>query len=253
MSYNLDIRQSRTALLLGTEKLDKLRNSHVLIMGLGGVGGYAAEQLCRAGIGELTLADADVVNESNINRQIIALGSTIGKPKTDVLAQRLKDINPEIKLNLVTEFIKDELTAKLLDASQFDYVLDCIDTLAPKTFFIQEVMKRNIPMVSSMGAGGRLDPALVKLSDISKTYNDGLARMLRKRLHKIGIRTGFKAVFSPEPISGELIYEQSQNKNTNIGTISYMPAIFGLYMASAALRDLISDISADMLSANDLF
>jgi len=233
---------TRTILLVGEEKFNKLQNSHILIVGLGGVGGYAAEQLARAGIGELTIIDADVVNKSNLNRQIIALNSTIGKDKIDVVSKRLKGINSEIKINTFKTFISEENINDAIKPQQFDYVIDAIDTLMPKVELIKTSLMNNIPIVSSMGAGGRIDVEKVHISDIEDTYNCGLARMLRKRLHKIGIRTGFKAVFSSEKVNKEAIIEEtSRNKITNIGTISYMPGIFGMFCASVVLRALIED------------
>jgi len=230
---------SRTVLLVGEEKFNKLQNSHVLIVGLGGVGGYAVEQLARAGIGKLTIIDADVVNKSNLNRQIIALNSTIEKDKIEVISNRLKDINPDIKINAFKTFISEENVASILEKQSPDYVIDAIDTLMPKVELIKNCLEQNIPIVSSMGAGGRFDAEKIHITDISKTYNCGLARMLRKRLHKIGIRTGFKAVFSSEKVDKQsIIKEESRNKITNLGTISYMPGIFGMFCASVVLQDL---------------
>jgi len=231
---------SRTVLLLGEKSFKKLQNAHVLIVGLGGVGGYAAEQLARAGIGKLTLIDADTVNESNLNRQIIALHSTVGKNKTDILEIRLKDINPKIEVIKKQVFITHENIKTLMQDIKPDYVVDAVDTLMPKVNLINTCLKHNIPLVSSMGAGGRFNPEKVHIADIADTYNCGLARMLRKRLHKFGIRTGFKAVFSSEKVKPEhIILEESKNKKTNVGTISYMPAIFGLFCASVVIQDLI--------------
>ncbi len=231
---------SRTVLLLGEEGFKKLQNAHVLIVGLGGVGGYAAEQLARAGIGKLTLIDADIVNESNLNRQIIALHSTIGKNKTDILEARLKDINPELVLKTNRVFITHENIDALVQDIKPDYVVDAVDTLMPKVNLINTCLKYNIPLVSSMGAGGKFNPEKVHIADIADTYNCGLARMLRKRLHKFGIRTGFKAIFSSEKVKPEhIIIEESKNKKTNVGTISYMPAVFGLFCASVVIQDLI--------------
>lgn len=231
---------NRTVLLLGEEKFEKLQKAHVLIVGLGGVGGYAAEQIARAGIGKLTLIDSDIVNESNLNRQIIALHSTLGKNKTSILSNRLKDINPEISIQSENVFINEENIETVLQKTKPDYVIDAIDTLMPKVNLIKTCLKLNIPLVSSMGAGGRLNPEKVHISDISKTYNCGLARMLRKRLHKFNIRTGFKAVFSSEKVNRDVIIEEkSQNKKTNVGTVSYMPAIFGMFCASVVIQDLI--------------
>ncbi len=231
---------SRTVLLLGEEKFKKLQNAHVLIVGLGGVGGYAAEQIARTGTGKLTLIDADTVNETNLNRQIIANRSTIGKMKTDAFESRLKDINPDIEIIKKNIFITYENIEEILKNSKPDYVIDAIDTLMPKVNLIKSCLKLNIPIVSSMGAGGRLNPEKIHIADISKTYNCGLARMLRKRLHKFDIRTGFKAVFSSEKVERDVIIEEkSQNKKTNVGTISYMPAIFGMFCASVVIQDII--------------
>ncbi len=230
----------RSELLLGKQGLERLRNSNILIVGVGGVGAYAAEMLVRAGIGKMTIADSDTVSESNINRQLIALHSTVGRVKTDVLAERLKDINPELQLTVIPEYIKDEKTDEILDSEHFDYVVDAIDTLSPKLALIKGALDRNIPIVSSMGAGAKLDPTKMEICDISKTHHCPLAHMLRKRLHKMGIRRGFKAVFSAEPpIEGAMILCEERNKKSNVGTISYLPATFGIGCASVVIRDLI--------------
>ena len=213
------------------------------MVGVGGVGAYAAEMIARAGVGELTIADADVVGNSNINRQLVALHSTIGRQKCDVLAERLRDINPEIKLHTVNRFIKDDETDALLDSAKFDYIVDAIDTLSPKLALIKGALERNIPLVSSMGAGAKTDPTLMEIKDIAKTHHCPLAHMLRKRLHKIGINRGFRAVFSPEPIrEGAMILCEEQNKKSNVGTISYIPALFGIGCASVVVRDLIGEM-----------
>lgn len=233
---------TRTELLLEKENLLKLQSKHVLIVGLGGVGAYAAEQLCRAGIGEMTIIDADVVEESNLNRQLIALNSTIGIPKSDLVAQRLKDINPDIKLHIYQEFIRDERTDQILDAAAYDYVCDAIDSLSPKVFLIYQTLQHQYPLISAMGAGGKMDPALVQVVDIKKTYQCKLAFTVRKRLHHLGVRTGFKAVFSPEIVPEHAVIIDSNpaiNKLSVVGTISYMPAIFGCFMASEVIKDLI--------------
>jgi tRNA A37 threonylcarbamoyladenosine dehydratase len=236
----------RTELLLGSEKLEMLRNAHVLVVGVGGVGAYAAEMVVRAGIGELTIADADVVGLSNINRQLVALHSTVGKQKCEILAARLLDINPELKLHTVNRFIKDDETDALLDSAKFDYVVDAIDTLSPKLALIKGALDRGIPLVSSMGAGAKTDPTLMEIKDISKTHHCPLAHMLRKRLHKIGIKRGFRAVFSPEPIrEGAMILCEEQNKKSNVGTISYIPALFGIGCASVVIRDLIGEMGGN--------
>lgn len=233
----------RTELLLGEEKLGLLRDANVLVVGLGGVGAYAAEMIARAGVGSITIADADVVGESNINRQLVALHSTIGEHKSDILARRLRDINPEIELTVVNEYIKDQLTYDLLDSAKFDFVVDCIDTLSPKIALILGALERNIPLVSSMGAGAKTDPTQLEIRDISKTHHCPLAHMLRKRLHRVGVRKGFKAVFSPEPMrEGAMILCNEQNKKSNVGTISYIPALFGIGCASVVIRTLIGEM-----------
>lgn len=229
----------RTDLLLGTERLDKLRNANVLVVGLGGVGAYAAEMLCRAGVGNLTIVDGDVVEESNRNRQLPALVSTQGKPKAEVLEHRFRDINPDVRLVVVNDFLRDEKTIELLENNKFDYVVDCIDTLSPKVFLIYHAINRGLKVVTSMGAGGKMDPSLVRIADISKSHDCKLARVVRKRLHRLGIRKGITAVYSPEVVPDEAIrLEQSQNKNSTVGTISYMPPVFGCYVASVVIRDL---------------
>lgn len=236
----------RTELLLGEEKLRKLRRSHVLVVGLGGVGAYAAEMIARAGVGELTLADADRVSVSNINRQLVALHSTVGRPKAEVLAERLTDINPDIRLSIVNKYIRDEETYTLLDAARYDYVVDAIDTLSPKLALIAAALERGYPLVSSMGAGAKTDPAKMEIADIGRTHHCPLAHMLRKRLHKIGIRSGFRAVFSPEPArEGAMILCEETNKKSNVGTISYLPAVFGIGCASVVVRGLIGELEND--------
>ncbi len=236
----------RTELLVGTEKLDRLRKAHVLVVGIGGVGAYAAEMIARSGVGRLTIADADVVSVSNINRQLVALHSTIGRKKCDIMAERLRDINPEIELTVVNRFIKDSETDALLDSAKFDYVVDAIDTLSPKLALIHGALERGIPLVSSMGAGAKTDPTLMEIKDISKTHHCPLAHMLRKRLHKIGIKRGFWAVFSPEPVrEGAMILCEEQNKKSNVGTISYIPALFGIGCASVVIRGLIGEWQAE--------
>ncbi len=233
----------RTALLLGDEKLDLLRRAHVLVVGLGGVGAYAAEMIARAGVGRMTIADADTVAETNINRQLVALHSTVGRPKAEVLAERLRDIDPAIELTVVNRYIKDEATYDLLDAARYDYVVDAIDTLSPKLALILAALERNIPLVSSMGAGAKTDPTQLEIADISKTHHCPLAHMLRKRLHKAGVRRGFHAVFSPEPMrEGAMILCEEQNKKSNVGTISYIPALFGIGCASVVIRGIIGEL-----------
>ena len=235
----------RTTLLLGEEKLEQLRRAHVLVVGLGGVGAYAAEMIARAGVGHMTIADADTVSATNLNRQLIALHSTIGREKSDLMAERLRDINPDIDLTVINRFIKDDETDALFDSARFDFVVDAIDTLSPKLALIKGALDRGIPLVSSMGAGAKTDPTKMEICDISRTHHCPLAHMLRKRLHKIGIRKGFHAVFSPEPVrEGAMILCEEQNKKSNTGTISYIPALFGIGCASVVVRGLIGEFNA---------
>ncbi len=231
--------QERTALMLGEEGLEKLKQAHVLVIGLGGVGAYAAEQLCRAGIGTMTIVDGDVVEETNRNRQLPALISKQGKPKAEVLAERFLDINPELNLKVINEYLKDQRMVEILHEAKYDYVVDAIDTLAPKVFLIYHTVQAGLPIVSSMGAGGKFDPSLVQVADISKSYNCKLARVIRKRLHKLGIRKGIPVVFSPEAVDPKRVKpEESQNKKSTVGTISYMPPLFGCFCSSVVIRDL---------------
>jgi len=230
----------RTELLIGEEGLMKLGKAHVLVAGLGGVGGYAAEQLCRAGIGEMTLIDGDVINETNRNRQIIALSSTHCQPKTDVMAARLKDINPGIRLHLISEYLKEERFEAIL-GQKFDYVIDAIDTLTPKVSLIETAVKKGLKVVSSMGSGGRLDPSKVEIADIADSHHCRFAHMVRKYLHRRGIYKGITVVYSSESVDRKSILETSdeENKRSVVGTISYMPPVFGCYCASVVIRALI--------------
>ena len=230
---------SRTELILGNEGMEKLKTSHVLVVGLGGVGAYAAEMICRAGVGSITIVDGDTVHPSNRNRQLPALKSTEGMSKAEVMGQRLKDINPEIKLTVINEYIRDERIVEILDMG-YDYVVDAIDTLSPKIYLIYHSIQRELPVVSSMGAGGKFDPLKIMISDISETTDCSLARILRKKLHRLGIRDGFTAVYSPEGIDKSKVVPTNgeQNKASIVGTISYMPAAFGIACASVVIRDL---------------
>ena len=233
--------QERTELLIGKDKLNKLENSHVLIAGLGGVGAMTAEMICRAGIGNITIIDSDKIQTSNRNRQIPALVSTEGKYKTDVVSERLLDINPDLKLITINKYLKDEEIPNILTAQKFDYVVDAIDTLSPKVYFIYHALKLDLKLVSSLGTGRKFDPEMVKVADISETYNCKLGYYLRKRLHKLEIFSNFKVVFSPEDVNNgsvELIANE-RNKKSRVGTISYMPAVFGCHAASVVIRDLI--------------
>ncbi len=232
--------KQRTRLLLGEEKSERLRQAHVLVVGVGGVGAYAAEMLCRAGVGRLTLVDADTVQPTNINRQLPALHSTLGQPKVEVLAARFRDINPEVELTVLPVFLKDENIPQLLDAARYDFVVDAIDTLAPKCYLIAEALRRRIKIVSSMGAGAKSDITQIRFADIWDTYHCGLSKAVRKRLQKMGIRYKLPVVFSTEQADPKavLLTDDEQNKKSTCGTVSYMPAVFGCYLAEYVIRRL---------------
>ncbi len=231
----------RTSLLVGDKALETLSSSHVLVVGLGGVGAYAAEQICRAGVGEMTIVDGDVINPSNRNRQLPALVSTTGKPKAQVVGDRLMDINPELKLHVIQEYIRDDRMIEILE-TKFDYVVDAIDTLSPKIFLIYHTLQKGHRLASSMGSGGKLDPTKVEIADFSQSRICPLARVLRKRLGRFGVRGGFQVVYSTEEVPDHAMIpcEGEPNKKTTIGTISYMPPLFGCMIASVVVRGLIS-------------
>ena len=231
----------RTELLVKEEGIERLQIANILIVGLGGVGSFAAEFLVRSGIGNLTIVDGDIVDITNINRQLPALNSTIGKNKTDVVAERILDINPEINLKKINEFLEPERMEEILTQEKFDYVLDCIDSLSPKLALIITCKRKKIKLVSAMGAGGKTDPSKVMVRDISKTNNCFLAKQIRKKLKKEQIHKGFRCVFSTE-IQDEnslKMTDGSNYKKSFYGTISYMPAIFGLYAAAEVIRFLL--------------
>lgn len=233
----------RSELLLGKEKLEMLKHANVLVVGLGGVGAYAAEMIARAGVGRMTIVDCDEVSLTNINRQLPALHSTVGQTKSSLMAARLRDINPLIELNVICDYLTEENLPTVLDAQKFNYVVDAIDTLAPKVALIDACIKRNYKIVSSMGAGAKTDPTLIQIKDISKSTYCPLAHALRKRLSRIGIKKGFMVVFSPEEVrEGAMVLCEERNKKSNVGTISYMPAIFGCGCASVVIRGLIGEI-----------
>ncbi len=237
MSFHWNV---RTELLLGKERAEHLSRSHVLVVGLGGVGAYAAEMVCRAGIGKLTIIDADTVNESNLNRQLPSLHSTLGQPKAEVMARRLLDINPELELTVYREFIRDTRTEEILDSAPFDFVVDAIDSVSPKAYLMYHARMRGLPLISSMGAGAKSDPAQVKIDDLSNTYNCGLAKAMRKRLSGMGIKKGIPVVFSTELPDKQAIMpvENEACKLTTAGTVSYMPAVFGCFLASYVIRKM---------------
>lgn len=231
---------SRTELLIGKENLEKLHRSHVLVVGMGGVGSFAAEFICRAGVGEMTIVDGDVVDPSNRNRQLPALATTHGQSKADLMGERLIQINPELKLHVIKEFIMPGMVDNLLNAP-LDFVVDAIDSITPKLTLIKAAYAKNLRLVSSMGAGGKLDPTKLHVTDISKTYNCPFAQQIRKQLRQEGIKNGIKVVFSPEePDKKSIMRTDGTNfKKSAYGTISYLPATFGATLSSVVIRDLI--------------
>lgn len=231
----------RTELLIKEEGLEKLNKANVLVVGLGGVGSFAAEFLARAGVGKMTVVDGDTVDITNVNRQLPALHSTVGKHKVDVVAERLLDINPQLHLIKINEFLNPERMEEVLDADTFDFVLDCIDSVTPKLSLIIAAKKRRIKIVSSMGAGGKTDPSKVLVRDISKTEHCHLARQIRKRLRKVKIDKGIRCVFANDIQDEESLKmtDGTNYKRSFYGTISYMPAIFGLYAAAEVINHLI--------------
>ena len=231
---------SRTRLLFGDAPIKRLQKAHVLVVGVGGVGAYAAEMVVRAGIGALTIIDGDTVFESNLNRQLVALHSTLGKSKVEVLKERFLDINPDLKLTAQHRFIEEEDIPALLEGGEIDFVIDAIDTLAPKVALIAYCLRHKIKIVSSMGAGGRKDPSAIRIADIADTYHCALAKAVRLRLRKEGISKGLKTVFSTEQAdrTAVVVVEGELNKKSTVGTISYLPAIFGCYLAGHVIRKL---------------
>ncbi len=233
---------SRTELLIGKDKLHKLMNAHVMVVGMGGVGSFAAEFICRSGIGEMTIIDGDVVDPSNRNRQLPALATTHGLSKADIMGERLLQINPELKLHVIKQFIMPGKVDELLNV-KVDYVVDAIDSITPKLTLIKAAYEKGLRLVSSMGAGGKLDPTRLHITDISKTYNCPFAQQIRKQLKGDGIKKGVKVVFSSEETDkGSLILTDGTNfKKSAYGTMSYLPATFGATLASVVIRDLMED------------
>jgi tRNA A37 threonylcarbamoyladenosine dehydratase len=231
--------QERTIQLLGHEKHARLERSNVLVAGMGGVGSMAAEMICRCGVGKMTIIDGDTIQPGNLNRQIPATHSKLGREKAAVMGERLLDINPGLQLAVLNEFIRDERIPGILEES-FDYVVDAIDTLAPKIYLIHSALTKGLKLASSMGSGGKTDPSRVTVADFSETYNCRLAYILRKKLRKLDIHGGFKVVFSTEQVPRETIIpvKDEPNKKSTAGTCSYIPAIFGCMLASIVIIDL---------------
>ena len=232
--------RERTQLVVKREGLEKLTQAHVLVVGLGGVGAFVAEFLARAGVGTLTIVDGDTVDTTNKNRQLIALNSTIGKSKARLMGERIKDINEKINLHIIEDFLTPETAYDLVN-KEFDYVADCIDSISPKISLIRACHDKRIRVISSMGAGGILDPSKIKVADISRTRDCPLARTIRKRLKKEGIHPKFKAVFSLELPAKDMmaLTDGSNFKRSYYGTMSYMPALFGIHIAGTIIRKLI--------------
>lgn len=232
----------RTELLINESGIMALKNAHVLVMGLGGVGSFAAEFLARSGVAKLTIVDGDTVDLTNINRQLPALHSTIGLVKADVVEARLKDINPEINITKISRFLNPEEMSELLKDQNFSYIIDCIDSLSPKIELLKLARNRKIKVVSCMGAGGKMDPSKIIVRDISKTNHCFLAKQVRKRLKKEKIDKGIRCVFSTEIQDEEslLLTDGKNFKKSFYGTISYIPALFGLFAAAEVINHLIA-------------
>lgn len=233
----------RTRILLTPVEMGRLTQAHVLVAGLGGVGSYCAEALARAGVGKLTIIDHDVVAASNINRQLPALLSTVGQTKAELMTARIRDINPACALQVIREFLTPENVMDLVPAD-VDYVIDCIDSLNCKVALVATSVERGLRVASSMGAGNKLDPARIRLADISKTYQCPLASVMRKRLRKRGIGKGVVTVFTDEPgrapLAPQPVEGRGRARAVN-GTISYMPPLFGLMLAGAVVQQLIAE------------
>jgi tRNA A37 threonylcarbamoyladenosine dehydratase len=233
--------QERAELLFKHEGLQKLKNANVLVVGLGGVGSFAAEFIARAGVGKMTIVDGDTVDITNINRQLPALHSTVGLPKVDLMGDRLLDINPELQLTKINEFLSPE-RAYALVTKEFDYVLDCIDSVTPKLNLMISAKRQKVKIVSAMGAGGKLEASKVKVADISKTENCMLAKAIKRRLKREAkIDRGIKVVFSSEiqDVDSLKTTDGKNFKKSFYGTSSYMPGLFGLYCAETAIRGLL--------------
>lgn len=231
--------QSRTEILIGTDGVDKLRKATVMIIGLGGVGGHAAEAIVRAGVGKVIIADYDIVAPSNLNRQILSLSSNIGHKKTDAAAERFKNINPEIDITSCSEHLKpDNIDMIFPETADNLYAIDAIDEIDAKISLITELHRRGIPFVSSMGAGSRLNPSLVKIADISKTEHCPLARVIRRKLRLAGIEKGVRCIYSTENLN-RFAEPETEGERRKQGSISFMPAIFGLTAAGAIINDII--------------
>lgn len=228
----MDNEFSRLEILIGKENIEKLKNKHIAVIGVGGVGGYVVEALVRCGIGQITIVDNDSINISNLNRQIIALHSTIGKKKVDVFKNRILDINPNCIVNSLDLFLDDNTIDKIFN-NKFDYVIDAIDSINSKLLLINYCYKNNIPIISSMGTGNKLNPLDLKICDISKTHTCPLAKKVRVELRKLGIKK-LKVAFSTEqPL------KNTNNISNLIGSTSFVPSCAGLIIASEVIKDIL--------------
>jgi tRNA A37 threonylcarbamoyladenosine dehydratase len=234
----MDERFARTALLIGEDGLAKLAGKSVAVVGLGGVGSFAAEALARSGVGHLTLVDFDTVSTSNINRQLHALDSTIGRPKVEVLAERFRLINPKLQLTLHQAFCAPENRATLI-TKDLDYVVDAIDSVASKIDLVLYCRELGIPIISAMGAGGRLDPTCFQVADISKTHGDPLAKAVRAGLRQAGVEKGVKVVFSAEPFRGATEEVEIPGKRRAPGSIAFVPPVAGFILAAEVVKELL--------------
>jgi len=225
------MKYQRTEKLIGKSGIDRLKSAKVLVFGVGGVGGFTVEALARAGVGRIDVVDGDTVSESNINRQIIALSGTIGRPKVDVIKQRIKDINPDIEVNAFNLFYLPE-NADAIDFSVYDYIIDAVDTVAAKISIVQQAERSGTGVISAMGAGNKLDATKFEITDIYKTEGCPLARVMRKELRARGIGH-LTVVYSKEPP----IKQNGEDKTP--GSISYVPSVAGLLIAQKVIRDLI--------------
>ncbi|MCV6638103.1 tRNA threonylcarbamoyladenosine dehydratase [Candidatus Albibeggiatoa sp. nov. NOAA] len=237
---------SRTEILLTEDVLNQLVDHHIFIAGLGGVGSFVAESLGRTGFKRLTILDHDEVVASNLNRQLVALNSTLGQNKAEVMAERLRDINPDIELTVMTDFLEKHQTDELIQNNDFDFVVDCIDSIACKAALVASCIQQNVNVASSMGAGNRVDVTQVKVAKLNQTKHCALAREMRKRLKDMGVKTNYPVVYSEElgrqPLPHQPV-EGGRPRAVN-GTISYMPALFGMMLAGTVVQTLLKTIEA---------
>lgn len=236
----MDDWKQRTELLLGSDGVATLSRSRVLVVGVGGVGAYAVEMLARAGVGKLDIVDGDNVGVTNVNRQLPALHSTVGQPKVEVMCRRIADINPEAEVKAINCFITEDSVRMLLDGGNYDFVVDAIDSVAPKVALIKHCLASGLRIISSMGAGGRIDASKVRYADLWETYNDGLAKVVRTRLKAEGIRRKLPVVWSEEmpEKAAVMLTDEIANKRSSYGTVSYLPAIFGCMLGAYVIRKL---------------